>query len=232
MESLRSKSKNASKDFNFCILWPLIAKPKRFVTHKFTTRWEDVHCRLCMDSLPSNTILSHIDFVENYNFEMQNEIQSMHWHSFQVTILVHITFWVDQINGEGNNDKKIIKETQLYVSNDKDHDTLFMQHCFLMYWDWLSSCGIKLAHHWVWSDGCVGQFKGWQNFVAWYLGFTNGCSMTWSFFGIGHGKGEWDGVGAMVKNTLKNKQIHLLVRCFTHPKCYCIMMFKNLLQFL
>jgi hypothetical protein len=42
-----------------------------------------------------------------------------------------------------------------------------------------------------------------SKFVAKYLGFINGCSMTWSFFGIGHGKGEWDGVGALVKKTLK-----------------------------
>jgi hypothetical protein len=31
-----------------------------------------------MDVLPQDTILSHIDFVENYTLEIQNEIQSMH----------------------------------------------------------------------------------------------------------------------------------------------------------
>jgi hypothetical protein len=91
---------------------------------------------------------------------MQNEIQSMHWHSFQITILLHITFQVNQINGQGNNDKNIIKDTHLYVSDNKDHDTLFVHHCFLMHWDLLSSCGIKSTHHWVWSDGCAEQFKG------------------------------------------------------------------------
>jgi hypothetical protein len=29
-----------------------------------------------------------IDFVENNSFEVQNEVQSMHRHSYQVTILV------------------------------------------------------------------------------------------------------------------------------------------------
>jgi hypothetical protein len=33
-----------------------------------------------------------VDFVENYSFEMQNEVQSMHWHSYQISILVHITY--------------------------------------------------------------------------------------------------------------------------------------------
>jgi hypothetical protein len=62
---------------------------------------------------------------------------------------------------------------------------------------------IKPTHHWVWSDGCVGQFKGCRvmYFVVRYLGFTNGFTMTWSFIGTRHGKGEWDGTGAMVKQT-------------------------------
>jgi hypothetical protein len=68
-----------------------------------------------MDNFPLDSILSQIDFAENYSFEMQNEIQSMHWHSFQITILVHITFNVDQTIGQKNDDKKIIKETQFYV---------------------------------------------------------------------------------------------------------------------
>jgi hypothetical protein len=37
---------------------------------------------------------------------------------------------------------------------------LFMQHCFLMHWDWLSSCGIKLTHHWVWMMGVLDNSKG------------------------------------------------------------------------
>jgi hypothetical protein len=79
----------------------------------------------------------------------------MHWHFSQVTILVHIVFWVDPTNGQGNDDKKIIKETHFYVLDDKEHNNLFMQHCLLMHWDWLSSQGIKPTHNWVWSDGCV-----------------------------------------------------------------------------
>jgi hypothetical protein len=42
-----------------------------------------------MNDLPVDMILSHIDFAENYSFQIQNEIQSMYWFSHQVTILVH-----------------------------------------------------------------------------------------------------------------------------------------------
>jgi hypothetical protein len=33
-----------------------------------------------------------VDFVENYTFETQNEVQSMHWHSYHISILVHIIY--------------------------------------------------------------------------------------------------------------------------------------------
>jgi hypothetical protein len=29
--------------------------------------------------------------------------------------------------------------------------------------------------------------------------------MTWSFFGIEHEKGEWDGIGVVMKKPLKNE---------------------------
>jgi hypothetical protein len=32
--------------------------------------------------------------------------------------------------------------------------------------------------------------------------------MSWHFFGTSHEKGEWDGAGAIVKQTLRAKHIH------------------------
>lgn len=31
--------------------------------------------------------------------------------------------------------------------------------------------------------------------------------MVWNFFGSGHGKGEWDGAGAVVKRALRSEQL-------------------------
>jgi hypothetical protein len=93
---------------------------------------------------------------------------------------------------EGN----IIKKTHFYVLDDKDHDMLFVQHCFMKHWQWLSNQGIRPAQHWVWLNGCIGQFKGSRAiyFVCTYPRFTDGCKMNWSFFGTRHEKGEWDGL--------------------------------------
>jgi hypothetical protein len=45
-------------------------------------------------------------------------------------------------------------------------------------------------------------------FVSCYLGLTSSCKLNWHYFGIGHGKGEWDGVGVVVKKALRAKQLH------------------------
>jgi hypothetical protein len=59
----------------------------------------------------------------------------------------------------------------------------------------------------MWTNGYLGQFKSMR---AWYfvsrcLYLTtsthniNGCSLIWNFFATRHGKGEVDGVGALLK---------------------------------
>jgi hypothetical protein len=42
--------------------------------------------------IPTDIIVSCIDFFENYAMKVQNEIQDMHWFSFQITIFVHISY--------------------------------------------------------------------------------------------------------------------------------------------
>lgn len=31
--------------------------------------------------------------------------------------------------------------------------------------------------------------------------------MLWNYFGTGHGKGKWDGAGAVIKRALRNEQL-------------------------
>jgi hypothetical protein len=164
---------------------------EKFVTHNFVARWQDSQCENAMRDLPSDSILSHIDFAENYSFQIQNEIQSMHWFSHQVTILVHLTYRKNPFPDPLLEGSEWIKESHFYVSDDKEHDTLFVQHCLLLHWNWLNEQGFKAKQHWVFSDGCSAQFKGSRAmyFVARYPGLTDGCAMRWDYFGSGHGKG-------------------------------------------
>jgi hypothetical protein len=65
------------------------------------------------------------------------------------------------------------------MSNDKEHNTLFVQHCFEFHWGNLQNLGVYSAKHWVWNDRCSGQFKfaqSWQH-VACYPQKTVGPYM-------------------------------------------------------
>lgn len=169
-------------------------RPKlaRFVVHNFVARWQDHQCHLAMENLPHDAILSHIDFAENYSFQMQNEIQSMHWTSHQVTILVHLTYRLNPAFDPLKPHTKFLKESHFYISDDREHDTLFVQHCLLLHWQHLANSGVTPKQHWVFSDGCSAQFKCSRAmfFVARYPSLTNGCKMLWQYFGSGHGKGK------------------------------------------
>jgi fibronectin type 3 domain-containing protein len=63
-----------------------------FIRHNFVARWQDKQTTLAMNRLDSDAILSHIDYAENYTFQVQDEIQSEYFLSVSVTILVHITY--------------------------------------------------------------------------------------------------------------------------------------------
>jgi hypothetical protein len=45
-------------------------KPKlqNYVKYNFVAKWQDEQCRQMMKNLPTDVIISHIDFAENYSF--------------------------------------------------------------------------------------------------------------------------------------------------------------------
>ena len=71
--------------------------------------------------------------------------------------MVHITY---RHGPKSNINNRIIqKETNFYISDDKSHDLHYVQHYFQIFYDQLKEGDIQMDRHWIWSDGCVGQFK-------------------------------------------------------------------------
>ncbi len=106
-----------------------------------------------------DVVVSCIDFFENYVFMVQNEIQDMHWFSFQITILVHITYQWNKDFDPVELGFKILKESHYYIFYEKEHDILFVQHAFRLQWLFFKEGGCFPQHHVVWSNGCASQFK-------------------------------------------------------------------------
>ena len=192
-------------------------KPKlrAFVLHNYIASWQDYQFREMFGSVPPSTLISCVDFSENYTLKVQNEIQSMHWHNDQITILVHITYKLNPDWHAENDEPLLLKEFHYYVSDDKTHDSLFVQHCFMLNWDHVKSQGFMPENHIVWSDGCSGQFKSaraWY-FISHYPNLTSsatmreGCQIVWNYFASGHGKGEVDGAGALMTREIQTEQM-------------------------
>ena len=150
-------------------------------------RWQDEQFKLCRDTFPLGTILSVVDFAENYSLQPQNEIQSQYYHSEQVSIMVHITYRHGPDSTEEN--QMILKESHFYISDDRTHDFHYVQHCFQLFYDRLITGGTPFHQHWIWSDGCAGQFKNARVF-QWLslLHIKYNVPHLWSYFETGHGK--------------------------------------------
>lgn len=191
-------------------------KLKEFITHNFVSNWQETQFKKFISKLPKDTIMSCIDFSQNYAMKVQNEIQSMHWHSVQITILVHITYHHNPDFVEGDLvEPEILKETHYYISDAPEHDSAYVQHAFSLNWKYLTDRSCFPHRHVVWSDGCSAQFK---SATCWYhLGryhnytaspqLPGGCQLAWNYFATGHGKGEVDGAGALLKRELRKEQM-------------------------
>ncbi len=134
--------------------------------HNYIARWQDVHFKKAMSNVSNDMVISCIDFSKNYTMKIQNEIQNMHWHNFQVNILVHINYCLNPKYNPTKPSSKVLKEVHYYVFDDNNHDNLFVQHAFGLHWDFLQVRGCFPSLHMVWSDGCSGQFKSTR---AWYF---------------------------------------------------------------
>jgi hypothetical protein len=56
----------------------------------------------------------------------------MHWHNFQVNVLVLISYQPNFVPHDRTNlDSGLIKEVHYFVSDDTSHDTFFVHHASL-----------------------------------------------------------------------------------------------------
>lgn len=149
-----------------------------------------------LHSLPEDSVLSVIDFAENYNFGEQNEVQEAHWDSLNVNILVHIIYHLNPVINPNRKETWLLKEIHFYILDDGKHDTLFVQYCLLLHWNQMTKGGFTPTQHYVWSDGCVKQFKSaWPfYFVSRYLEVMGDVACYGLFLGLVMGKGNMMGL--------------------------------------
>jgi hypothetical protein len=86
---LRLQYKKTTSRFFLDYMRPRIRK---FIIHNFIVCFQVEQYKICLDTFLKTSMMLVIDFAKNYTFKEYNEVQKMHWHSFQLTILVHICY--------------------------------------------------------------------------------------------------------------------------------------------
>jgi hypothetical protein len=82
-----------------------------------------------LENIPADGIVSVIDFAENYSFEIQNEVQSMHWQNYHPNL---------DLSDPSTN---ALMKYHFHISHDKKHDSYFVQHCLNLHWKDLHQSG-------------------------------------------------------------------------------------------
>ena len=98
----------------------------KYTKHSHRARWQDLQFEKSLKFFPLGTILSIVDFAENYTFVPQKEIQSEYYHCDQASMFVHILYRhveqnVNHIESNSEN-QHVIKEYHFYISEDRTHD--------------------------------------------------------------------------------------------------------------
>ena len=129
------------------------------------------------------------------------EIQSEYWQLQGITLLINITmFW----RGD-----KIIHEVNVYCTGDKSHDTWAWQHAMKQ---WTSRYQnhpdtAECTFHHVGSDGAPSHFKNKYSLDFLRELKSMWIGVQWGFNAPSHGKGPWDGIGAVVKTLLRRMEL-------------------------
>jgi len=59
-----------------------------------------------------------------------------------ITLLVHITYRVNvEYDAIDPQSFQVLKEVHYYISDDKTHDSLFVQHAFTLHWGYMKNKG-------------------------------------------------------------------------------------------
>jgi hypothetical protein len=180
---LHGKTRVGKNNFVLCLQYKesiakvfldyLRPRVKKFIYHNYVYHFQDEQYHTCMESFPEDFILFIINVAKNYIFQNYHEIQEMHWHSFQITILVHICYkWnPNYVHAIENGEKRSLTKYHYYIFDDNNHDTFLVQHYFELHWAHLTTRGSWPNKHLVWSNGCATQFKSQRTWyhVAWYV---------------------------------------------------------------
>ena len=144
-------------------------------------------------SLRSEEALVLGDFAENYQFFIQDEIQSYHW-SKEYCMLYRIVVYFKDDTGSLRN------ISICFISHVNSYDTCFVHEIQKTMINYLHELLPQVKKLFYFSDGCGGQYKNYKNFMNLCLHKQDFClDAEWIFFATSHSKSPCDRIGGSVK---------------------------------
>ena len=133
------------------------------------------------------------DSAENYQFLIQDEIQSYHWSKEYCTLHPIVVYFKD--------DTGSLQHISIYfISDDNSHDTCFVYEVQKTIINYLQELLPQVKKLFYFSDGCEGQYKNYKNFMNLCLHKQDfRLDAEWIFFATCHSKSPCDRIGGSVK---------------------------------
>ena len=164
-------------------------KLNKFPMHRFNVQQTAKTYEKIISNLDEHSILKIHDFSENYTCLLPEEIQSLHWT--QETATVYPIVVLRRVGED-------IREDHLtFISDDKNHDVPFVEHCNDILHKYYEDEGLSITHDIEYNDGCASQFKCVRAFSS--LAKRH-IKTTRVFCETSHGKSKSDGLGGVIKS--------------------------------
>ena len=185
--------------------------------HSYLAKCQAKFLKAKKEELSANEGIVLGDFAENYQFLIQDEIQSYHWSKEYCTLHPLVLYF----RGPSGN---IEHESFCFISDDNTHDTSFVYKLQTIFLEHLKLKHPNIDKLYYFSDGCGGQYKNYKNFMNLCMHEHDfNIKAEWVFFATSHGKSPCDGIGGAVKR-------HVAKRSLQRPINDQILDYKSMLE--
>ena len=114
------------------------------------------------EDLEPDTLLIQCDFAENFQFVIQDEVQSYHWSKKYCTLHPVVIYYLDP---EG----KLVHESFCIISDDLTHDNCFVHQLEKFIVSYIKQHLPHIKRFEYFTDGCAGLPAKW-NFLRQAMG--------------------------------------------------------------
>ena len=164
--------------------------------HIFVKRVQNDAYNKSKAKLSNGDLLVHVDFVDSYRNDQQNEISSAYFGNQGFSFFTPCCYFKGATS-------EIRNKSVVVVTKNSDHNTIASMSCLKKVIDTMETeCSKSFTNVALWSDGMGTQFR--SRFIFQVLAGTMFLNKSLFYFynGRHHGKGPMDGEGRTIKNVI------------------------------